>query len=52
MHETLAEVRISTQFFRLEPKIRYVAVNQGGRIVEMEQVASHPTFNPPETRTI
>jgi hypothetical protein len=41
--------RLSTHLFNLEPKIRYVAVNQNGRIVEMEQSHSHPTRNPPET---
>jgi hypothetical protein len=40
---------ISAQLFELEPKIRYVAVNQNGKIVEMEQSAQHPTYNPHET---
>jgi hypothetical protein len=41
--------KLSTRLFSLEPKIRYVAVNQSGRIVEMEQSAKHPSYNPPET---
>jgi hypothetical protein len=43
------EGKLSTRLFSLEPKIRYVAVNQNGRIVEMEQSASHPTCNPHDT---
>jgi len=35
--------------FAVDPSIRYVAVNQGGRIVEMEQRAGWPSHNPPET---
>jgi hypothetical protein len=49
MHETSDDAKISTRLFRLDPKIRYVAVNQAGRIVEMEQSPSHPTYNPHET---
>ncbi len=44
--------KISTQLFKLEPKIRYVAVNQNGVIVEMEQSPQHPTYNPHETDQI
>lgn len=44
-----AKEKSSTQLFRMEPKIRYVAVNQKGRIVEMEQSPSHPTYNPHES---
>jgi hypothetical protein len=44
-----AEEKLSTQLFRMEPKIRYVAVNQKGKIVEMEQSPSHPSYNPSET---
>ena len=44
-----AEEKLSTQLFRMEPKIRYVAVNQKGKIVEMEQSSSHPSYNPNET---
>ncbi len=40
---------ISSQLFSLEPKIRYVAVNQNGRIMEMAQSPQHPTYNPHET---
>jgi len=42
-------VKLSARLFRLEPKLRYVAVNQGGRIVEMEQSPLHPTYNSHET---
>ena len=45
----MSKGKLSTRLFSLEPKIRYVAVNQNGRIVEMEQSGSHPTYNPPET---
>ncbi len=41
--------KLSAQLFKLEPKIRYVAVNQNGVIVEMEQSPQHPTYNPHET---
>lgn len=41
--------KLSPRLFKLEPKIRYVAVNQNGAIVEMEQSPQHPTFNPHET---
>ena len=41
--------KLSAQLFELEPKIRYVAVNQNGTIVEMEQSPQHPTYNPHET---
>jgi len=44
-----AEEKLSPQLFSMEPKIRYVAVNQEGRIVEMEQSPSHPSYNPNET---
>ena len=44
--------KISAQLFKLEPKIRYVAVNQNGAIVEMEQSPQHPTYNPHETDRI
>lgn len=39
--------KISEGIFKLDPGIRYVAVNQGGEIVEMEQ--SLPSHNPVET---
>ncbi len=45
----MIEEKISTQLFKLEPKIRYVAVNQNEAIVEMEQSPQHPTYNPHET---
>jgi hypothetical protein len=44
--------RIAAQLFALEPKIRYVAVNQAGAILEMEQSPAHPTYNPHETDRI
>jgi hypothetical protein len=40
---------IAEQLFRIEPKIRYVAVNQLGLIVEMAQSPAHPTYNSAET---
>ncbi len=43
---------IASRLFALEPKIRYVAVNQAGNIVEMEQSPHHPTYNPHETDRI
>ena len=49
MQNISAEEKLSTQLFSMEPKIRYVAVNQKGKIVEMEQSPSHPSFNPNET---
>jgi hypothetical protein len=45
----MSQEKLSARLFSLEPKIRYVAVNQNGCIVEMEQSGSHPTYNPPET---
>lgn len=39
--------KISSALFELDPGIRYVAVNQGGEIVEMEQRL--PSFNPVDT---
>ena len=44
--------KLSSQLFKLEPKIRYVALNQNGKIVEMEQSPQHPTYNPPESDRI
>jgi len=45
----VGEEKLSARLFNLEPKIRYVAVNQGGQLVEMEQSLSHPTYNPHDT---
>jgi hypothetical protein len=42
-------VRLAPRLFALDRSIRYVAVNQAGRITEMEQAADWPTSNPPET---
>jgi hypothetical protein len=41
--------KISRQLFAVDPSIRYVAVNQGGRIVEMEQNPRWPSYNPANT---
>jgi hypothetical protein len=41
--------KLGPQLFLLEPKIRYVAVNQNGEIVEMQQSPEHLTYNPHET---
>ncbi len=41
--------KISTRLFDLDANIRYVAVNQNGRIVEMEQNPKKPSLNPTET---
>jgi hypothetical protein len=40
---------LAEQLFRLEPKIRYVAVNQLGLIVEMVQSPGYPSNNAVET---
>ncbi len=40
---------ISGQLFELDPNIRYVAVNQQGQIVEMEQNPRWPSYNPQDT---
>lgn len=49
MQTVAAEEKLSTRLFRVEPKIRYVAINQEGKIVEMEQSPSHPSYNSSET---
>jgi hypothetical protein len=49
MRTIVEEQGLSERLFALEPRIRYVAVNQRGRIVEMEQSSAHPTYNPHET---
>lgn len=41
--------KISGRLFDLDPNIRYVAINQRERIVEMEQNAKRPSLNPTET---
>ena len=41
--------KLSARLFGLEPKIRYVADNHHGRIVEMEENPSNPSYNPQET---
>jgi hypothetical protein len=46
------EERLSGRLFRLEPKIRYVALNQNGQIQEMRQSPLHPSTNPPESDRI
>src|SRR5579871_3088769 len=49
MQTSPVEEKLSARLFRMEPKIRYVAVNQNGEIVEMEQSPSHPSYNACET---
>ncbi len=44
--------RLSTLLFKLEPKIRYVAVNQNREIVQMEQSPQHASYNPHESDLI
>jgi hypothetical protein len=41
--------KLSTQLFDLDSHIRYVAVNQIGQIVEMEQSPKWPSYNPADT---
>jgi predicted AAA+ superfamily ATPase len=41
--------KLSPHLFPLDPAIRYVAVNQADTIVEMEQRAEWPSYNPPVT---
>jgi len=41
--------KISARLFDLDPNIRYVAINQRGLIVEMEQNPQRPSLNPTET---
>ena len=44
--------KLSERLFRLDPKIRYVALNQNGQIQEMRQSPQHPSTNPPESDRI
>jgi hypothetical protein len=46
------EEKLSERLFCLEPRIRYVALNQKGEIKEMLQSPQHPSFNPPESDRI
>jgi hypothetical protein len=41
--------KISTRLFDLDSNIRYVAINQKGLIVEMQQNPKRPSLNPTET---
>jgi hypothetical protein len=41
--------KVSETLFPLDQSIRYVAVNRGGRIVEMEQNTKFPVVSPAET---
>jgi hypothetical protein len=41
--------RLAPLLFSLDPGVRYVAVNQGGAVREMEQRAGYPTLNSHET---
>jgi hypothetical protein len=43
------EGKLSECLFRLEPRIRYMALNQNGQIQEMRQSPRHPSTNPPES---
>src|SRR5437879_512023 len=45
----MQENGVADRLLSLEPKIRYVAVNQNGQITEMEQSQSHRSSNPAET---
>ena len=44
--------KLSERLFRLEPRIRYVALNQKGQIQEMRQSPRHPSTNPLESDRI
>jgi hypothetical protein len=44
-----SEEELSERLFRLEPRIRYVALNQKGQIKEMRQSPLHTSHNPPES---
>ena len=46
------EEKISERLFRLDPRIRYVALNQNGQIEEMRQSPLHPSHNPLESDRI
>jgi len=41
--------KISPRLFDIDPNIRYVAINQKGLVVEMEQNPKRPSLNPTET---
>lgn len=45
----MSPARIADRLFELSPAIRYVAVNQGHRIVEMAQSPKWPSRNPADT---
>lgn len=47
-----AEGKLSERLFRLEPRIRYVALNQKGQIQEVQQSPQHPSTNSPESDRI
>jgi hypothetical protein len=49
---TEPQEKLSERLFRLEPRIRYVALNQKGEIREMVQSSQHPSFNSPESDRI
>jgi hypothetical protein len=44
--------KLSERLFRLDRRIRYVALNQNGQIEEMRQSVLHPSLNPGETDRI
>ena len=45
MLKPAAEEKLSARLFAMDSRIRYVALNQKGQIVEMEQSPSHPSYN-------
>lgn len=46
MQNITAEEKLSSQLFSMEPKIRYVAVNQKGKIVEIvDPLRRRPPFD-------
>jgi hypothetical protein len=46
---TSADSRLAPRLFAADPYVRYVAVNQAGRITEMEQRAEWSSLNPTES---
>jgi hypothetical protein len=47
-----SEEKLSERLFCLDPRIRYVALNQKGEIKEMQQSPQHPSCNPAESDRI
>jgi hypothetical protein len=46
------EEKLSERLFCLDPRIRYVALNQKSEIKEMQQSPRHPSYNPAESDRI